>query len=111
MRSDYNVSIFINTIMEKLIITSDYQFCHIIRRTSILGSEVIEVFSSEQLRMRLVFHEEDDVVSSVMVDDQGHDAYDIISQIEASNLFFDFPVDEIIHQKDFGYYDIKLLND
>lgn len=111
MRSDYNVSIFINTIMEKLIITPDYQFCHIKRRTTILGSEVIEVFSSELLRMRLVFHEEDDVVLSVMMDDQCYDAHEIISQIEASHLFFGFRVNEIIHQKDFGYYDIKLLND
>ena len=46
-----------------------------------------------------------------MMDDQCYDAHEIISQIEASHLFFGFRVNEIIHQKDFGYYDIKLLND
>lgn len=109
MQNNYTVSIVVNTVMDKLSSSPNYRFCRIVRRETILNSEVIEVFNSGRLLLRLVFNVEDNLVYSVLVDDQGYDAINFISQVKSKKSFFDYRVEEIVHEDDFGYYSIELI--
>lgn len=78
------------------------------RRISLMGKDVIEIFSYGQLVLRYTFHSDKDELMSILVDGQGSDTKQIVAEAKLLKQIHGIPVINVEYQEHINFYTIEI---
>ncbi len=78
------------------------------RRISLMGKDVIEIFSYGQLVLRYTFHSNKGELMSILIDGQGADAKKIVAEAKLLKQIHGIPVLDVEFKEYLNFYTIEI---
>ena len=78
------------------------------RRISLMGKDVVEIFSYGQLVLRYTFHSDKGELMSILIDGQASDAKKIVAEAKLLKKIHGIPVLNVEFQEYINFYTIEI---
>lgn len=78
------------------------------RRTSLMGKDVLEIFSYGQLVLRYTFHSDKGELMSILIDGQASDAKKVVAEAKLLKQIHGIPVLNVEFQEYINFYTIEI---